>query len=58
MVERPTVDQQAQSRALSPPGQTMFIMADLGEGEWGGDEHQLCQVKVMEGERWLPYEDI
>ena len=49
VVERPTVDQQAQSRVLTPPPHTMFIMADLGEGEWGGDERQLCQVKVMEG---------
>ena len=46
VVERPTVDQQAQSRVLSPPPHTMLVMADLGGGGWGGDEHVLCQVKV------------
>ena len=40
------VDQQAQSRVLAPLPRTMLIMADLGGGEWGGEEHLLCQVKV------------
>ena len=58
MVERPTVDQQAQSRVLTPPPHTMLIMADLGGAGWDGDERLLCQVKVWKVKGWLSSEHV
>lgn len=52
------MDQQAQSRVLTPPPHTMLIMADLGGAGWDGDEHLLCQVKVWKVKGWLSSKHI